>query len=108
MLPDVRRDPDYLEGNPDTVAELVVPIRFRDQVLGFLNLESPCSGTFSPSNQLAVQALADQAAGAIRLAMTMQRLRELPVTVVHGGHEPSFGRDRLVQICDDHLTRWGA
>lgn len=75
-VPDVRRDPDYLEGNPDTVAELVVPIRFRDQVLGFLNLESPCSGTFSPSNQLAVQALADQAAGAIRLAMTMQRLRE--------------------------------
>jgi len=75
-VPDVKRDPDYLEGNPDTGAELGVPIRFRDQVLGFLNLESPCSGTFSPSNQLAMQALADQAAGAIRLAMTMQRLRE--------------------------------
>jgi glyoxylase-like metal-dependent hydrolase (beta-lactamase superfamily II) len=36
---------------------------------------------------------------------TMQRLRELPVTVVHGGHEPSFGRDRLVEICDDYLER---
>ena len=24
---------------------------------------------------------------------TMRRLRELPVTVVHAGHEPSFGRD---------------
>ena len=39
---------------------------------------------------------------------TMRRLRELPVTVVHGGHEPSFGRDRLVAICDEHLARWGA
>ena len=36
---------------------------------------------------------------------TMRRLRELPVTVVHGGHEPSFGRDRLVEICDSYLAR---
>ena len=38
---------------------------------------------------------------------TMRRLRELPVTVVHGGHEPSFGRDRLIEICDDYLARRG-
>ena len=31
---------------------------------------------------------------------TMERLRDLPVNVVHGGHEPSFGRERLVEICD--------
>jgi glyoxylase-like metal-dependent hydrolase (beta-lactamase superfamily II) len=36
---------------------------------------------------------------------TMRRLRELPVTVVHGGHEPSFGRDRLVELCDSYLAR---
>ena len=36
---------------------------------------------------------------------TMERLRELPVTVVHGGHETSFGRDRLVEICDAFLAR---
>jgi len=36
--------------------------------------------------------------------MTMRRLRELPVTVVHGGHEPSFGRDRLYEICDAYLA----
>jgi glyoxylase-like metal-dependent hydrolase (beta-lactamase superfamily II) len=34
---------------------------------------------------------------------TMRRLRELPVQVVHGGHEPSFGRERLVEICDAYL-----
>ena len=33
----------------------------------------------------------------------MRRLRELPVTVVHGGHEPSFGPGRLVELCDDYL-----
>jgi glyoxylase-like metal-dependent hydrolase (beta-lactamase superfamily II) len=38
---------------------------------------------------------------------TMRRLRALPVTVVHGGHETSFGRDRLIEICDDYLARRG-
>jgi len=36
---------------------------------------------------------------------TMRRLRDLPVTVVHGGHEPSFGPDRLVKICDAYLAK---
>jgi len=36
---------------------------------------------------------------------TMERLRDLPVTAVHGGHEASFDRDRLVEICDAYLTR---
>lgn len=35
---------------------------------------------------------------------TMERLRELPVTVVHGGHDPSFGRERLVEIADAYLN----
>jgi glyoxylase-like metal-dependent hydrolase (beta-lactamase superfamily II) len=36
---------------------------------------------------------------------TMRRLRELPVAVVHGGHESSFGGDHLRAICDDYLRR---
>jgi glyoxylase-like metal-dependent hydrolase (beta-lactamase superfamily II) len=36
---------------------------------------------------------------------TMRRLRELPVRVVHAGHEPSFDRDRLIELCDAYLAR---
>jgi glyoxylase-like metal-dependent hydrolase (beta-lactamase superfamily II) len=39
---------------------------------------------------------------------TMRRLQELPVTVVHGGHDPSFGRARLLEICDGYLRRRAA
>ncbi len=39
---------------------------------------------------------------------TMTRLRALPVTVVHGGHEPSFGRDRMIAIIDEYLKAPGA
>lgn len=35
---------------------------------------------------------------------TMKRLKELPVAVVHGGHEPSFGRERLMEIADAYLA----
>ena len=38
---------------------------------------------------------------------TMRRLRTLPVTEVHGGHEPSFGRERLVEMCDAYLAKRG-
>ena len=38
---------------------------------------------------------------------TIKRLRGLDVRVVHGGHDPSFGRDRLVEICDDYLALRG-
>ena len=36
---------------------------------------------------------------------TMRRLRSLPVEVVHGGHGPSFGRARLIELADDYLQR---
>jgi glyoxylase-like metal-dependent hydrolase (beta-lactamase superfamily II) len=34
---------------------------------------------------------------------TMRRLRELPVHAVHGGHYPSFGRDRFHELIDEYL-----
>jgi glyoxylase-like metal-dependent hydrolase (beta-lactamase superfamily II) len=35
---------------------------------------------------------------------TMKRMRELPVRVVHAGHEPSFGRERLYELIDAYLA----
>jgi glyoxylase-like metal-dependent hydrolase (beta-lactamase superfamily II) len=34
---------------------------------------------------------------------TMERLRALPVSIVHGGHDPSFGRMRMIELIDDYL-----
>jgi glyoxylase-like metal-dependent hydrolase (beta-lactamase superfamily II) len=38
---------------------------------------------------------------------TLRRLRALPVKTVHAGHDPSFGRDRLVELVDAQLKSWG-
>ena len=34
---------------------------------------------------------------------TIERLMALPVTVVHAGHDPSFGRERLRELCRQYL-----
>ncbi len=38
---------------------------------------------------------------------TMQRLRELPVRVVHAGHDASFGRERLKALAEGYLAEKG-
>ena len=35
---------------------------------------------------------------------SMGRLRELPVDTVHGGHYPSFGRQRFRELIDDYVA----
>ena len=35
---------------------------------------------------------------------TMERLRDLPVSIVHGGHFPSFGPTRYRQLIDEYLA----
>jgi glyoxylase-like metal-dependent hydrolase (beta-lactamase superfamily II) len=39
---------------------------------------------------------------------TMQRLKTLPVKVVHAGHDPSFDKSRLSEIADAYLNSRGA
>lgn len=41
-------------------------------------------------------------------ARSLRRLRDLPVRVVHAGHDPSFGRERMLEIIERYLARWGA
>jgi glyoxylase-like metal-dependent hydrolase (beta-lactamase superfamily II) len=36
---------------------------------------------------------------------TIERLRALPVSIVHAGHCPSFGRARLIELCDAYLAQ---
>jgi glyoxylase-like metal-dependent hydrolase (beta-lactamase superfamily II) len=35
--------------------------------------------------------------------LSMQRLREVPARIVHGGHDDSFGRERLLELIDGYV-----
>ena len=48
----------------------------------------------------------DDAAGMRLYVASMKRLLNLPVHVVHGGHYPSFGQDRMRTIIRDFLDKF--
>jgi glyoxylase-like metal-dependent hydrolase (beta-lactamase superfamily II) len=39
---------------------------------------------------------------------SMRRLRDVPVRVVHGGHDDPFGRERLVELVDAYVAARGS
>ena len=73
---------------------------------GSIGLWEPASGVLFSGDAVYDGPLLDELDGCDIPAYvdTMRRLRDLPVTVVHGGHEPSFGRERLVELCDAYLA----
>ncbi|HVR99718.1 MAG TPA: sensor domain-containing diguanylate cyclase [Thermoanaerobaculia bacterium] len=74
LVLDVRNDPDFLSLFESVAAEYVLPIRFRDHLLGAMNLESDTAAVFSSENLTVLGMIADQVAGAIHLAALNQRL----------------------------------
>lgn len=76
IVPDVRTDPEYIPAQENVTAELVVPIRSRDELLGVFNVESSVPEVFTPANVMAFEAFADQIAGALRLLRTNDELLE--------------------------------
>lgn len=76
LVIDPALDPDYVPGNDSVQSEYIVPIRYRDRILGVLNLESVERDTFTPYVQTVFRSLADQIAGAVNLSSVNQRLVE--------------------------------
>jgi glyoxylase-like metal-dependent hydrolase (beta-lactamase superfamily II) len=74
---------------------------------GSVGLWDPRTGTLFSGDAVydgpLLDELADSDIGQYRV--TMERLRALPVTVVHAGHDPSFGRDRLRQLTTAYMQR---
>ena len=38
---------------------------------------------------------------------SMERLRDVPARIVHGGHDDSFGRERLLELIQEYVSRRG-
>jgi glyoxylase-like metal-dependent hydrolase (beta-lactamase superfamily II) len=73
---------------------------------GSIGLWEAASGTLFAGDAIYDGQLLDDLPGSNRnaYALTMERLRALPVTVVHGGHGESFGKERMLNIIDAYLA----
>jgi sigma-B regulation protein RsbU (phosphoserine phosphatase) len=74
LVPDVTKDPRYIEVNPETRSELCVPLLYKDVVIGVLDLEHTRRGYFNEENTQTVVTLAAQVAIAIENARLYERI----------------------------------
>jgi sigma-B regulation protein RsbU (phosphoserine phosphatase) len=73
--PDVRKDPRYLEMNPETRSEMIVPLFYKGRVIGVLDLEHTRTNFFNEEHERMLVTLAAQVAIAIENARLYQRVR---------------------------------
>ena len=71
-VPDVRKDPRYLEMNPETRSELIVPLFYKGRIIGVLDLEHTRTGFFNEEHERMLTTMAAQVAIAIENARLYQ------------------------------------
>jgi sigma-B regulation protein RsbU (phosphoserine phosphatase) len=74
LVPDVSKDARYIESNPETRSELVVPLIYKDKVIGVLDLEHTRRGFFTDDHRRTVMTLAAQVAIAIENARLYEEI----------------------------------
>jgi sigma-B regulation protein RsbU (phosphoserine phosphatase) len=74
LVPDVSKDPRYIESNPETRSELAVPLIYKDKVIGVLDLEHTRRGFFTEDHRRTMMTLTAQVAIAIENARLYEEI----------------------------------
>jgi signal transduction histidine kinase len=76
LVTDLEHDPHYCEIRPGMEAQLTVPIKREERVVGVIALESASAGRFGEEAVMAIERLADHAAVAIDNARLFDQLQQ--------------------------------
>ena len=74
LVPDVSKDSRYIQANPETRSELVVPLIYKSKVVGVLDMEHTRRGFFTDEHQRTMTTLAAQIAIAIENARLYEEI----------------------------------
>ena len=75
LVPDVSKDPRYINLVPDARSELVIPMLIKERCIGVFDLESPELDAFTKEHKELLTLLASQAAVAIENARLYEEVR---------------------------------
>jgi sigma-B regulation protein RsbU (phosphoserine phosphatase) len=76
LVPDVRKDPRYIVANPEVRSELAVPLIYKGEVIGVIDLEHTRVNYYNEDHQTTLSTLAAQVAISIANARLYQRIHE--------------------------------
>lgn len=65
LCPDTSKEPLYLEGAKDAKSSLTIPLKYNDEVIGTLNVESPRVNGFGPEDLKFTELLSKELAAAL-------------------------------------------
>ncbi len=110
LLPDVRRDPDYIAAVPEVVSEVCAPIRFGDKTIGVINVETCAPRVLDAYDLKLLVAIAAQIAVALRNAQLFEQTRrrvfyERLVRDITGKISASIHLDDVMQTAVTELGR---
>jgi len=74
LVPDVTKDPRYIEANPETRSELCIPLIYKDKVIGVLDIEHTRRNYFNEDHVRIMTTMAAQVAIAIENATLYERI----------------------------------
>ena len=74
LAPDVHKDPRYIKANPETRSELVIPLIYKDKVIGVLDIEHTRRNYFNEDHVRIMTTMAAQVAIAIENATLYERI----------------------------------
>ncbi len=74
LVPDVSKEPRYIEANPETRSELAVPLIYKSKVVGVLDLEHTRRGFFTEEHSRTMTTLAAQIAIAVENARLYEEI----------------------------------
>jgi len=74
LVPDVSKDPRYINANPETRSELCIPLIYKDKVIGVLDIEHTRRGYFNEDHVRIMTTMAAQVAIAIENATLYERI----------------------------------
>ena len=74
LVRDVKKEPRYIEANPETRSELAVPLIYKEKVIGVLDLEHTRKGFFTEDHQRTITTLAAQVAIALENARLYEEI----------------------------------
>ena len=110
LMPDVRRDPDYVAAVPDVISEACAPIRFGDETIGVINVETCAPHVLGADDLKLVVAIAAHIAVALRNAQLFEQTHrrvfyERLVRDITGKISASIHLDDVMQTAVTELGR---
>jgi PAS domain S-box-containing protein len=110
LIGDVRKEPRYYNPFPEQLilSELSVPIKWGDEVVGVLDIQSDQLDAFGKSDILVLETLADQLAAGIQNARLFEKTQQALIELVEAEEAVRAERDRAQRHDGRHVDHRAA